>query len=206
MSPSTSARTCARGGWLNSRRRPRLRARRRSRRPTRRSCSSTATAPSCAATSCTTAPPSTWTSRSRTARAGKSTSSRYLLDLDRRRIPFEGYRDAKKFAAEKQRFFCWAGVAPFEQMHPVCGHEYMLMGMALDPDWVKDMVNDLRRPHHQAPGDALRRGGQAGRASSSTRTWASRTGRSCRRRCIEEIIAARPQAALRLRPLASAAR
>ncbi|MFA5689804.1 MAG: uroporphyrinogen decarboxylase family protein [Kiritimatiellales bacterium] len=30
---------------------------------------------------------------------------------------------------------------PFELMHPVCGHEYMLMGMALDPDWVKDMVN-----------------------------------------------------------------
>ena len=63
-----------------------------------------------------------------------------LLDADRRRIPFEGYREAKKVAAEKERFFCWAGVAPFEQMHPVCGHEYMLMGMALDPDWVKDMV------------------------------------------------------------------
>lgn len=65
----------------------------------------------------------------------------FLLDFDRRRIGPEGYRDAKKFAAEKQRFFCWGGVAPFEQMHPVCGHEYMLMGMAMDPDWVKDMVN-----------------------------------------------------------------
>lgn len=65
----------------------------------------------------------------------------YLVDLDRRRIPFEGYRGARKFAAEKQRYFCWAGVAPFEQMHPICGHEYMLMGMALEPDWVKDMVN-----------------------------------------------------------------
>lgn len=64
----------------------------------------------------------------------------HLLHLDRRRIPFEGYRNAKAFAAERQRFFCWAGVAPFEQMHPVCGHEYMLLGMALDPDWVKDMV------------------------------------------------------------------
>ncbi len=63
-----------------------------------------------------------------------------LVDVDRRRIGFEGYREAKRYAAEKQRFFCWAGVAPFEQMHPVCGHEYMLMGMALDPDWVKDMV------------------------------------------------------------------
>jgi uroporphyrinogen decarboxylase len=64
----------------------------------------------------------------------------HLIDLDRRRIPFEGYRDAKKLAAEKQLWFCWAGVAPFEQMHPVCGHEYMLLGMAMDPDWVRDMV------------------------------------------------------------------
>jgi uroporphyrinogen decarboxylase len=61
--------------------------------------------------------------------------------VDRRRIPFESYRQAKAFAAEKQRFFCWGGVGPFEQIHPVCGHEYMLMGMALDPDWVKDMVH-----------------------------------------------------------------
>ena len=64
----------------------------------------------------------------------------HLIELDRRRITFEGYRNARAFAKEKQRFFCWAGVAPFEQMHPVCGHEYMLMGMALDPDWIKDMV------------------------------------------------------------------
>ena len=64
----------------------------------------------------------------------------FLTEFDRRRIPFENYRGAKKHAAEKQRFFCWAGVPPFEQMHPLCGHEYMLMGMALDPDWVRDMV------------------------------------------------------------------
>ncbi len=62
------------------------------------------------------------------------------LTPDRRRINFEGYRAARKLAAEKQRFFCWSGVNVFELMHPVCGHEYMLMGMALDPDWVKDMV------------------------------------------------------------------
>ena len=64
----------------------------------------------------------------------------FLLGVDRRRLGFEGYRAAKAFAAEKQRFFCWGGVAPFEQMHPVCGHEYMLMGMALDSEWVQDMV------------------------------------------------------------------
>jgi len=64
----------------------------------------------------------------------------FLVDFDRRRFGPEGYRDAKKFAADKQRFFCWGGVAPFEQMHPLCGHEHMLIGMALDPDWVRDMV------------------------------------------------------------------
>lgn len=63
-----------------------------------------------------------------------------LSQVDRRRIPFDGYRQAKAYAAEKQRFYCWGGVAPFEQMHPLCGHEIMLMGMALDPEWVKDMV------------------------------------------------------------------
>jgi uroporphyrinogen decarboxylase len=64
----------------------------------------------------------------------------HLLTLDRRRIPFEGYRNTRRTAAEQGRAFIWAGLAPFEQMHPVCGHEHMLAGMALDPDWVKDMV------------------------------------------------------------------
>jgi len=64
----------------------------------------------------------------------------HLLELDRERIPFEAYRNQKRLATEEGRAFCWSGLAPFEQMHPMCGHEYMLMGMALDPDWVKDMV------------------------------------------------------------------
>lgn len=64
-----------------------------------------------------------------------------LLVAERRRINFENYREAKQAAAAKQRFFCWQGVNVFELMHPVCGHEYMLMGMAMDPDWVRDMVN-----------------------------------------------------------------
>jgi len=65
----------------------------------------------------------------------------HLLAIDRRRIPFENYREERDKAAAQERHFCWAGMAPFEQMHPMCGHEYMLMGMALDPDWVRDMVN-----------------------------------------------------------------
>ena len=68
-----------------------------------------------------------------------------LLKADRRRIDFEGYRNAKKHAAEKNKFFVWSGVNVFELMHPVCGHENMLIGMALDPDWIKDMVDTYSR-------------------------------------------------------------
>jgi uroporphyrinogen decarboxylase len=57
------------------------------------------------------------------------------------RLNIEGYREAKAKAAAAGRFFCLAGVNVFELMHPVCGHEYMLLGMAMDPDWIKDMVN-----------------------------------------------------------------
>jgi len=62
------------------------------------------------------------------------------LSPSRERINAENYRNAKAAAAAHQRYFCWSGVNVFELMHPVCGHEYMLMGMALDPDWVKDMT------------------------------------------------------------------
>ena len=63
------------------------------------------------------------------------------LTPTRARINAEGYRQAKAAAAADGRFFCWSGVNVFELMHPVCGHEYMLMGMAEDPDWVKDMAD-----------------------------------------------------------------
>ncbi|MFW5884223.1 MAG: uroporphyrinogen decarboxylase family protein [bacterium] len=63
------------------------------------------------------------------------------LTPERRRINFEAYRDTREAAAKADRFFCWSGVNVFEQMHPVCGHEHMLVGMALDPDWVRDMAS-----------------------------------------------------------------
>lgn len=63
-----------------------------------------------------------------------------LLKTDRRRFNLEEYRKERAIAEKNQEFFCWCGVGPFEQMHPICGHEHMLVGMALDPDWVKDMV------------------------------------------------------------------
>lgn len=64
-----------------------------------------------------------------------------LLTPDLRRINFEAYRAAKKAAKEAGRFFAWAGLNVFECMHPVCGHENLLMSMILDPDWIKDMAN-----------------------------------------------------------------
>lgn len=64
----------------------------------------------------------------------------FILQTDSRRLNAEMYQKSKQLAAENERFYCWSSAAPFELMHPVCGHEYMLMGMALDPDWVKEMV------------------------------------------------------------------
>ncbi|MBI4720100.1 MAG: hypothetical protein HY770_02505 [Chitinivibrionia bacterium] len=68
-----------------------------------------------------------------------------FLKYDRRRINFEAYRHGRKEAAEKNRFFFWKGVNVFELMHPVCGHEYMLMGMALEREGVKEMVDTYSR-------------------------------------------------------------
>lgn len=64
-----------------------------------------------------------------------------FLTPDPKRINFEAYRNAKKQANAAGRFFVWSGVNVFECIHPVCGHENMLVGMALDPDWVIDMAN-----------------------------------------------------------------
>ncbi len=57
-----------------------------------------------------------------------------------RRIDVAKYRAAKARAHERGRFFMWSGVNVFEIMKDVTGHVNMLMGMALDPDWVRDMA------------------------------------------------------------------
>lgn len=62
-----------------------------------------------------------------------------FIKPERGRINFAGYHHAKQDAAAHNRFFCWSGIPVFENMHPVCGHETMLMSMILDPDWIKDM-------------------------------------------------------------------
>ena len=65
----------------------------------------------------------------------------HLVDesQDERRINFEAYRNTRSATAQRQKFFCWSGINVFESMHPMCGHEHMLVGMALDPDWGRDM-------------------------------------------------------------------
>jgi len=62
-------------------------------------------------------------------------------DAAERRINLEGYRAAREKAHRQQRFFCWCGINVFECLHPMCGHEHMLIGMVDDPDWVRDMCD-----------------------------------------------------------------
>lgn len=64
-----------------------------------------------------------------------------LLNADERRIHFDGYRAAKQAAERDGRFFVWSGVNVFEAIHPLIGHVNLLMGMALDPDWIRDMAD-----------------------------------------------------------------
>jgi len=63
------------------------------------------------------------------------------LTPSRHRIDFEGYRNYKKFCTENDLFLMWYGAAAFDAMTPVLGHQYLLMGMAEDPDWIHDMVD-----------------------------------------------------------------
>lgn len=68
-----------------------------------------------------------------------------ILKFDPRRIGYEAYRDNRKLAAQREKFFFWNGVNVFECMHPVIGHENMLAGMALEPEWISDMAMDYAR-------------------------------------------------------------
>jgi len=63
-----------------------------------------------------------------------------LASLDRCRIPFLAYRDLRKKMKEQERFFMNDAFGPFEMMQRLVGHEVLLLNMALDPEWVKDMV------------------------------------------------------------------
>lgn len=78
-------------------------------------------------------------------RKGWETYIKPHLTVDRRRIDFTNYRKAKADAARHDRFFAWSGMHVFENIHPVCGHQGMLMGMIDDPEWIKDMVTTYTR-------------------------------------------------------------
>ncbi len=73
-------------------------------------------------------------------RAGWEQFIKPKLTVDRRRINFKAYRDAKEACRKTNRFFAWSGVNVFEIMKDVTGHMFMLIGMAEDPDWVRDMA------------------------------------------------------------------
>ena len=56
------------------------------------------------------------------------------------RINFQQY-EAKRESCEKSgRFFLNSGVNVFEAIHPITGHENLLVGMALDPEWIQEMA------------------------------------------------------------------
>jgi uroporphyrinogen decarboxylase len=67
----------------------------------------------------------------------------HLLDerTYERRINFGSYRELRAKCAREARFMTCGVVGPFDQMSPMCGHEYLLMGMALDGEWVRDMAD-----------------------------------------------------------------
>jgi uroporphyrinogen decarboxylase len=58
-----------------------------------------------------------------------------------RRINFSHYRDLRAKCARDNRFMACGIVGPFDQMSPMCGHEHLLMGMALDGEWVRRMAD-----------------------------------------------------------------
>jgi uroporphyrinogen decarboxylase len=62
------------------------------------------------------------------------------LQADPRRIDFASYRRLRQRGERDGRFVMASSWNIFQVMVNVCGHEHLLAGMALDPEWVKDMV------------------------------------------------------------------
>jgi uroporphyrinogen decarboxylase len=67
----------------------------------------------------------------------------YLLDERsyERRLNFDSYRAVRAKCARDERFMTCGVIGAFDRMTPVCGHEHLLAGMALDPDWVTEMAD-----------------------------------------------------------------
>jgi uroporphyrinogen decarboxylase len=58
-----------------------------------------------------------------------------------RRVNFASYRRTRAKCARDATFMTCGVVGPFDQMSPMCGHEHLLAGMALDPAWVAEMAD-----------------------------------------------------------------
>lgn len=58
---------------------------------------------------------------------------------DQRRIDFARYRETRAKCEREGVFLCAGVVALFDLLAPMCGHEHLLMGMATDPDWIREM-------------------------------------------------------------------
>lgn len=64
---------------------------------------------------------------------------KHMLFAEEGRINFPLYKKMRDRAVKKDKFFCYATPGVFECMHPVMGHENLLIAMAVDPDFVKEM-------------------------------------------------------------------
>jgi uroporphyrinogen decarboxylase len=58
-----------------------------------------------------------------------------------RRIAFDRYRETLAENAKRETFLCSTVLGAFDAMNALCGHECILVAMATDPDWVKDMAD-----------------------------------------------------------------
>jgi uroporphyrinogen decarboxylase len=57
-----------------------------------------------------------------------------------RRIDLKAYRELRAECARKSVFMACGALGAFDLMSPMCGHEHLLAGMALDPEWVRGMA------------------------------------------------------------------
>ncbi len=64
-----------------------------------------------------------------------------LMATDPCRIPFDSYRKSRAASRDQKRFFMSDAFGPFELMQRAVGHEVLLLNMAMDPEWVRDMAD-----------------------------------------------------------------
>jgi len=62
-----------------------------------------------------------------------------------RRIDFDFYRGMRAYCTQHDLFLTCGVVGPFDLVTPMCGHEHLLVGMALDPGWAQDMADIYSR-------------------------------------------------------------